>query len=810
MRWRRIVEVMVAGAIALPAAAEDGVTSLSAIPRATTATQAAGDTPLHLAVVLNQVPHPRVLPFVSRDGRLLAGPDTLRALGFAAAADATAGLLPLDAIPGVEVRFDSARQHVAIEAPLSQLSLDTTRVGWQQDPMQARASASPRGVLLNYDIYASHTGDGTQLTTGTELRVFGVAGGILRNTAVLRSDRLRADSGDGVDGALAANGGRWRHASVRLDTDWRFSFPESAVSLTIGDTLTGFVDWSRPVRLGGLRVGRDFGLQPYRVTSPLPVFPGEVALPSEVELYVDGLRQYQGSLPVGPFEMTTLPGISGAGHAQVVITDAFGRVRTLDFPFYATQRLLAEGLSDWSLAVGRVRDHYGIDSFAYYGDTIASATLRRGVSDRITLELQAEGGGGLRNAGVGGAWLLGMAGVLSVSHVRSRIGDASGGQSAFAYNWQPGRLHLSLQSQRSHGDYRDIAALYAPAPPTRTDRALLGFTGRAGSLNLSYLRLDRSEPDTLPARYAGAFWNRSFDSGWSANLSLNQNLDDRRDRSLFVSVLIPLARQRQASIAVQRQQASTQALLDVSQPIPGDGGLGWRTQLRLGDAGGGLVEAGWLHDHGRLMLGAGRFDDLRQAYAQADGALVWMGGGLFPARRVDDAFAVVSTDGFANVPVTLEHRIIGSTDARGHLLVTPLRAWQQNRLGLDPMALPADVRVDEVSQLTVPQDRAGVSVRFPVIRVRAALLVLHDADGQPLAMGSRAVLAGTDGTAGQAIVGYDGIVYLEGLEGPGEQRRVRVHMPDGRDCEAGFALPPAGHAVPRLGPLTCVSTQATP
>lgn len=790
------------GAIALPAAADDGATGLAAVPRAAPAREQAGDTVLYLAVVLNQVPHPGLLPFLSREGRLLAGADTLRALGFEVAAEATGiGTRALDTIPGVDVRFDSARQQVAIEAPLAQLSLRTTRMGGPSGPSPVAAGNSQAGVLLNYDLYASHAREGSQLTAGTELRIFGVANGVLRNTAVLRGYRL----GGQADSETAD--GRWRARSVRLDTDWRFSFPDSAVSLTVGDTLTGFVDWSRPVRLGGVRVARDFGLQPYRVTMPLPVFPGEVALPSQVELYVDGLRQYQGQLPVGPFEMTTLPGISGAGHAQVVITDAFGRVRTLDFPFYATQRLLSQGLTDWSLVAGRVRDRYGIDSFSYYDDVVASATLRRGVSDRFTIELQAEGGGGVRNAGAGGAWLLGMAGVLSLSHVRSRLGAERGGQTSLAYNWQPGRLHLSLQSQRSHGDYRDIAALYSPPPPTRTDRALLGFTGTAGSFNLSYLRLDRAEPDTLPARYAGAFWSRSFAGGWSANLSLNQNLDDRRDRSLFVSVMLPLSGARQASLAIERQQGRTQGLLDVSQPIPGDGGFGWRAQMRVGEAGGGLVEGGWLHDVGRLMVGAARFDDRHQAYAQADGALVWMGGGLFAARRVDDAFAVVSTDGVAGVPVTLENRFIGKTDARGLFLATPLRAWQANRLGLDPMALPADIRVDEVSQVAVPRDRAGVNVRFPMTRVRAALLVLHDADGTALPLGSRVDLSSASGDSAQATVGYDGIAYLEGLGDPGHPQQVRVRLPDDSNCTARFVLPPETDTVPRLGPLSCTPTE---
>lgn len=796
MRWSRIVDAVLLGVMSTPAWAVDGVAALpaSALDRPAPFDPSSG-VPLLLAVTLNHSPRAGLLPFVHRDGRLHAGPATLRALGFAKAADAmSSGLLALDAVPGVQVRYDSASQTVAIDAPLTELALETTRIGQAIDDAAPATTDSSPGFLLNYDLYASEAPDGKQVSAGTELRVFGIGSGVLSSTALLRSWQAEAGADD-------MRTGRWQRESVRLDTRWDVSLPASALSLSVGDTLTGFLEWSRPVRIGGLQFGRNFGLQPYRVISPTPAFLGEVAVPSAVELYVNGLRQYQGQLPTGPFEMTTLPGISGAGSAQVVITDVFGRTRTLDFPFYATQRLLAAGLSDWSVSAGRVRKDYGLRSFAYHRDTVASANLRYGINDRFTVETHFEGGGGLRNAGVGGAWLLGMAGVLSASHVRSRLDTLDGGQTSITYSWQPGQFNLSLDSRRTHGAYRDIASLYGPLPPTRSERALLGYrTDGGGSLNFSYLRLEQADPEDVPARYAGMFWSRTFERGWSVNMSVNQNLDDAEDRSLYAGVLVPLGRNRQMSLAGQRQSAGQSVLVDVAKPIPGDGGIGWRAQGRTGDASGGAGEVGWLHDRGRLLLGAARFGDRRQVYAQADGAVVWMGGGLFSARRIDDAFAVVTTDGLAGVPVRLENRTIGMTDARGRLLVTPLRAWQRNQLGVDTMALPADIRIDKVALTTTPSDRAGTTVDFRLRHVRAALLVLHDAQGAPIPMGA-AVSGHSDADGVEAIVGYDGETYVEGLA---HRNTLHVRTESGR-CSVRFTLPAAPNAgIPRIGPLHCL------
>src|SRR5690606_40656429 len=134
---------------------------------------------------------------------------------------------------------------------------------------------------------------------------------------------------------------------------------------------------------------------------------------SELELYVNGVRQYSGEVPVGPFQLVSQPGINGAGDAQLVITDAFGAVRTLSFPFYASQNLLAKGLSDWSVTAGVIREDYGLRSFSYASTPVASADLRLGASDWLTLETHVEGGDGLANAGAGAVWSLGGAGIAN-------------------------------------------------------------------------------------------------------------------------------------------------------------------------------------------------------------------------------------------------------------------------------------------------------------------------------------------------------------------------------------------------------------
>ena len=77
----------------------------------------------------------------------------------------------------------------------------------------------------------------------------------------------------------------------------------------MGDTLTDALSWSRATRIGGIQIGSNFALQPYQITTPMPALLGSATLPSQVDLYINGMRQYSGQVPAGPFQLNTIPNI---------------------------------------------------------------------------------------------------------------------------------------------------------------------------------------------------------------------------------------------------------------------------------------------------------------------------------------------------------------------------------------------------------------------------------------------------------------------------------------------------------------------
>jgi outer membrane usher protein len=218
---------------------------------------------------------------------------------------------------------------------------------------------------------------------------------------------------------------------------------------------------------------------------------------------------------------------------------------------------------------------------------------------------------------------------------------------------------------------------------------------------------------------------------------------------------------------------------------------------------GAAAALAWLGPYGEATAGISDLEDGRYAYVGLNGALVWMAGHAFAARRIDQAFALVSTEGAAGVPVRVENRDAGTTDADGLLLVTPLHAYQNNQLEIDPMKLPADVRIERVKAIATPGDRAGIVVRFPVVPVQSALVTLIDDAGKPLPLGSRARL--DDRVDEALVVGFDGALYLDALEERGH--RLHVHKPDGATCLARFDYRRQPGRIAQIGPLPCSGEQ---
>ncbi|HVZ45628.1 MAG TPA: fimbria/pilus outer membrane usher protein [Ramlibacter sp.] len=687
----------------------------------------------------------------------------------------------LEAVPGLSYRVDRGHLMLFVTAPAAAFETSSLRMtGGAVVPTDA---AVP-GAYLNYDIHATRA-DRAATYTGLFEGVFFNRWGSFSAAA-----------------AVTAEGNSRR--AVRTETFHRRDFPAAMESLVVGDTIGSDGTWSRPVRYGGIRYARDFSLAPGFVTTPMPTIGGSAALPSTVDLLVNNRKQSTTSVPTGPFELTNVPVVNGAGDINLVVRDLRGMETVVSQSYYASPSLLGPGLSDFSFEAGALREHFGTESNDY-GPVFAAGGYRYGVSPALTaggrLELQRT----RQAAGVNATALLGTYAVVQGAVAASRTTEADPTGAASGTRWlarfervTPGG-GVSVQAEHFSAGFRPLAAAANEARPRDRLQAGAGMPlGRGVDVGASFIRQTTWEGDTyallamnvgvkLTAHvYLSAYAGTQFGTspGWSAGASLVVPLDAQ------VSMSGSTRRNFDGGIATQ-----TQATRSAPQ------GPGWGWTVGASDVPGQLAQArATLNTNAAQFTGeinAGRNNNAVRL--GINGSLGWMGGLAFASRRIGDgAFAVVRVGDLEDVAVSRSNQVAATTNGKGLALVTGLLPYQRNQLSIDPEALPMNVDVAGVRETAVPGARSGVMVSFPVKRSRNVLVTLQQADGTPVPAGARvALLPG----GREFVVARRGEVYLTDIASQGS---IAVRWKSG-GCELPLKLDAAAPAEARIGPLTCGS-----
>jgi outer membrane usher protein len=704
----------------------------------------------------------------------------------------------LDTLSGVSYRYDEPAQTISIHLP------DGRRMPHVYDAAGASgatlAARSDLGGAVDYSLFAAQSLEleeqdlvfsGASATI--DARIFGPLG-VFSQTGIVGTT-----TSEDFD-------------ALRLDTTFFYSDPQSVMTYVIGDAISGGLGWTRPIRFGGMQARRNFTLRSDLVTAPLPSFSGSAAVPSTLDVYVQNVSVYSQSVPTGPFEITNLPALFGQD-ARIVLSDAAGRETEVLLPAYGHPDLLREDLADFSIEAGFPRMNYATESFDYVGQPFAAASLRYGITNRLTAQAHAEADGDLFNGGVGAVTSAGALGVLSVAASGSERRGKAGLQLFAAYDTALAGISLNLSTQRAVGDYLDLAAASAesvdcagPAddsicwsakPPRALDRISIStpVPYDVSSLTLSFVNY---EPQSgASSKILTASWTRPVLADAQLYVTGFSDFGDDRNIGMFAGVSMPLGRFGSGSSAISTGSDGIRVTTDLIKPMSGEiGSYGWRLRDSEGEGASRLAAVSYRSPFAAVEAGLEHAKGQARGFALADGAIAMMAGDIFFANRIEDSFAIVDA-GAPDVEVFHENRLVGKTDASGLLLVPGLRSYASNKISIDAKELPVNVDLGETQASIVPADRSGQVVRFDVkTHNDAAVVILVDGAGAPLPAGSILKLGGFDT---EFIVGYDGRVYLTGLKA----ENTIVVAAEGGDYRGTFAFTPAGERQVVIGPVVC-------
>lgn len=776
---------------------------------------------LQLAITINGTDTGEVVPVTEeRDGGLSISRADLEELGVFVSGDGPGTeVVPLDSI-GVGYRYDAPGQILDLHLAPEQRRLKVYDA--RGDVAPAVQATSSWGALLNYSLFAS---------TSTSVQNWQVA----QPTANLATEaRLFGPYGLYSQSSIVGTGRQFdmpwgQSASVlRLESTYTFADQGTQTAYRVGDTISGGLDWTRPIRLGGLQVQRNFGLRPDLVTAALPSLSGTAAVPTSVDVLVNGVRTFSQPVAEGPYRIANLPVSSANGDVEVVLRDATGAETRRPVSLFTDTGLIAGGLFDFSAEGGFTRQFYGLRSADYDRHFVASGSTRYGWTDALNLDAHAEVGAGLINASGGGAGALGPYGTLVGATALSHSPDGMGAQLYAAYNLRAWRgITFGASLQRTFGAFDDLASVTATNwnrtgtgsqlaagivyihPPREIDRISLGSAvpGLGGSASLSLARVV-ADPRDLAAGL-GATSSKTVTASYSRPLLGGEfvvtaygDVAGTRGRGIFAGFVMPLGDRIQASAGLQSVQdpSNGRSSIGINLQASRDagtepGGFGWALGATKAATTLAVASATYNTTYGTARIGGFQQGSLVSGNAQFEGAVAFAGGALAAGPRTGDAFAVVRT-GEPGVSVLRDNVAAGTTGAFGTLLVPNLRPYEANKLAIDPSTLPLEVVPSSTEQVVAPASRSGIGVNFAMDSgTRSLVVVLRDRDGRPLPPGSR----GTVLESGRRfLVGFDGRAFLTEA---GTQNTIEIDL-GARDCRAAFAAP-ANPGLDREVALTC-------
>lgn len=721
---------------------------------------------------------------------------------------------------GLAYRYDEPKQQLYFDLS------DDQRIPKIYDSRGERpavpSATSSWGGLVNYVMFASSSTAITHwrpaitaASLSTDIRIFSPYGvvtqtGIIGNTNNFNLYRANSTIG------------------LRLETAYVYADPDTQTMYRAGDTISGALDWTRPMRLGGIQIQRNFAMRPDIVTAALPSVSGSAAVPSSVDVLVNGAPIFTQQVSEGPFRIANLPVSSANGNAEVVIRDASGRETRTDLSLFTNERLIAPGLFDYTFEAGFARKFYAYRSNDYDNRPVVSSSARYGVTDQLTVLGHAEVGSGLYNGSIGAATQFGRFGSLTAAVSGSRYLSAFGGQGYASYNvMTPLGVSFSASTQQTFGAYDDLASataarwaadsrsfyLYTPQtnqqlaanlvfvhPPRMINRISIGakLPVIGGNASFTFAQITPDNRDRIWAWQSNrlmasqtltASYSRQLPYEGSLFVTVFGNISGIENKGVFAGVSFPIGGNVQVGGGAQT----------VFDPTTGKGRIGFNAQASknmeasIGSYGWSLnrTQGPTSMTNGavsyRTPVGTARINGLQQANfvsgaAQFEGAIALADMNVAIGPKVEDSFAIVNA-GAPGVTVTHDNSRVGETNVLGTLLIPTLRSYQRNKVDIDLMTLPVDVVSVKTQEVVAPRYRSGVAIDFGAkANAKPIVLVLTDKAGKPIEVGSRGKLVDSDSAF---VVGYDGRAFVTDLAA---SNSIIIDLGT-RDCRGSFEAP---------------------
>lgn len=710
--------------------------------------------------------------------------------------------IPLDEISDLKFKYDLNNQTIKISIPENKLIASSIDLNKQPQIKNSDLNIkSMNALILNYSLYNTLT-DGENSFSGTFDTLYNSHYGNFNSGFLYRNAKPLNSSSERL---------------VRLNSFWQKIDAEKIQQYTIGDFISHTPDWGNSVRLAGLQWSSAYAQRSDIVTTALPQFSGSAALPSSLDLYVNQQKIYSGEIPSGPFDLKSLPFISG-NEVALVTTDITGQQIVKKQAYYFSPKILAKDIHQFSVDLGFPRYNFANESNQYDETLFAAASSRYGLSHTLTLNAGLEASSdGLVNLGIGAAKNFLGRGVITASVAGSNYDDEQGLLSVVGLEGRLSKdLSMNMSYQKASENYHDLArvseklylsknhqhvnpdyAVTLSSSANEIFRAGLNLNINTGvNVSTNYSQIQYADE-----QYKLATLNVSanLSNSWSIFGSIYKDFINDQDYGGFVALRFTPSAGFNSISSISRDEGSIsyrQEVNAVTDQRIGGLGLGASVGHSEGQSSTASAYVNYRARPAYLTAQYNQYDGIEQIGLSATGALVATQGRLFAAHEIGDSYAIVTNAGphsqILNGGVNL-----GETDKKGRFFISHLSPYEKHQIFLDPQNLPLDWQVDKTSLNTITRYRQGTVLDFQAHKVISATVILHDQNGQALKPGYSVTV---NQQPDHAMVGYGGEVFIRGLL---KDNLIEVDLLDQGICSVSFKYAAAHSAKKKMGPLLC-------
>jgi len=646
--------------------------------------------------------------FINRteNGDYLVKSEDLKSLGFSSATGVTSTLegesyLSLRSMAGIEFSFNEDTLSLSITAKPSLLGKEV--VDFLPDQTQKVYYPNDSSVFFNYgaDFLA---GDGFSFTSFNLTNQLGVRTGnlLFLSDSVFTKDQTR-------------------DRYTRLQSSLTYDDRKELRRFVAGDFFASSGELGSGVNLGGVSFSKVYRIDPYFINYPTVDITGQVALPSEAKIYLNGMLMKTETFSPGEFELRNITPYGAAGVLDVVLRDSLGREQVLRYPYYFSDSLLLKkGLHEYSYNLGFTREQFGTESNRY-SKLVFSAFHRFGITDSVTVGFRAEAKNSLYNFGPLLTFVAGNAGIFNLSLAgsagsSSRNGGA--GMASYTYQGLNSGIRLSLAGYTrdydvvSSGSTGDKVKLFAGIGANYTDR-LLGTLSCDFTTMKKYLGQDRDA--------ATISYTRNITSNSSITATYRRVREDGNSNEFLVFLNYTPRSNLFVSAGFESTRDGRNAAVSIQKNPPIGEGIGYQATLKRSEAGGRTTYTAnpYLQYNGRYGILRGEYISQTSEgattgnyHVSLSGALVYVGTTFGATRPVYDSFGLVKIGAMEGVKVFLNSQEVGATDSSGRLFVPNLGSYYQNQVTISDKDIPMDYYLSNVSKLVSPPLRSGSCIPF--------------------------------------------------------------------------------------------------